>query len=262
MRDDMHKLLCLRPRYGHKDNFADRSDAQEQRSPPKLVYGEDEDGEYIESDAPKRGKMGRFWRGRGTKEFGEYFAPLRRWLESQINRPWDKVYADLRTVVNKDSAVRAHALVHLDGWMERHCIERDGKIYRAGRYGSVGVYELSPGDLYVHPRTGLFLKYKPKEVTSRRSRWSYKPRDANNDNRIKLNDCTYLCRIKGIWYSVTYEKKPAGPPYMDGEEWILGGVTRVWSSKLRFYELSEPTKYTKKQLSKKELRKHKLENGQ
>lgn len=271
----MHKLLCLRPRHNHKDGFSDRRDAQEQRKTPKLIHGVDEDGEYIESNAPKTGKMGRFWSGGGTKDFGEYFAPIRRWLEKQVNRPWDKVYADLRTVVNGDSAVRQHALVHLDGWMERHCIERDGKIYQGGGYGRyIGTWELPDGALYVHPRTGLFLRYKRK----------IKAPKAKDPTLLKVSNKVFLLQIEGIWYSIEYcrnvgrtdfgeyhpnYRRPGkyfGPKQIGLPVNIRLDVRRSYvikyDSKGKAYHDENPDQltYKKKQLSSKELRKYKLEN--
>jgi hypothetical protein len=51
-----------------------------------------------------------FW---GAKQFNENLAPLRRYLERQIGRPWDKIYSGIA------AHLRVHSTVHGPGISDR-----------------------------------------------------------------------------------------------------------------------------------------------
>lgn len=97
-------------------------------------------------------------------QFSENLPPLRRFLERQVGRPWDKVYSEIRAHVNADTAVQYHILQHLYDRLIVHVQEDD-----QGRLWSIG-WTWKPIRLdvptrwpllYVCPRTGL-LKRTPQ----------------------------------------------------------------------------------------------------
>jgi hypothetical protein len=49
----------------------------------------------------------------GYKMLNENLAPLRRFLERQIGRPWDKVYSEIAERLRVDSTVQQHVREHL-----------------------------------------------------------------------------------------------------------------------------------------------------
>lgn len=260
MRKDMHKLLCERPRLGHKNRDRDREiPARRYSQRLELVRGEDEDGEYVESNSPSSMKMGK---GRGgTKALNENLNPLYRWLEKQVNRPWDKVYSELRKRIDVRSAVQLHIMEHLWDYVERDVEIVDGVVCAKTDSWE---WRWRSSQLYVHPETGILCKIKFKS----------KSKGYKQDPRvIKVDDLAFLCQIKGIWYEVTYSYKPPKTP----------SINRVWVKNVGFKDteeivlkfeaqyryLSDTAKriyknwwipFTKVQLSSKELRKRGLQN--
>jgi len=49
----------------------------------------------------------------GGKVLNENLAPLRRYLERQVGRKWDKVYAEISAQLRPTSAVQQHVRDHL-----------------------------------------------------------------------------------------------------------------------------------------------------
>ena len=74
------------------------------------------------------------------KELTENLAPLRRYLERQVGRPWDKVYSEIARHLRIDSAVQQHVRDHL------------------GDFVAFGAAERRFRRLYVDPRTGILKR--------------------------------------------------------------------------------------------------------
>lgn len=258
MRKDMHKLLCERPRNGHKDRDRDREiPARRYSQRLELVHGEDDDGKYVESNSPSSMKMGKGCGG--TKALNENLNPLYRWLDKQVNRPWDKVYSELRKRIDVRSAVQLHIMEHL--WDR---VERDVEIVDGEACAKMESWEgrWRSGQLYVNPETGILCKAKSES----------KFRGPRQDPRVtKLDDTTFLCQIKGIWYEVTYSYPPPKSPSMN----LIWGKNGRWKDtdeivlKFEAQYLSELAKrvykswwipFTKVQISSKGLRKRGLQN--
>jgi hypothetical protein len=87
--------------------------------------------------------------GKGFRDFDDKLNPVRRWLESQINRPWNNVKSDIVETFDSRTTAGRHILDHIDGFVslpETRC-----------RY-----YYLSyrfPGELYVD--SNGFLRQEP-----------------------------------------------------------------------------------------------------
>jgi len=65
-------------------------------------------------DLPSHEGMRRAAALRGDrKELNENLAPLRRYLEGQVGRPWDKAYAEIAARLRIDSTVQQHVRDHL-----------------------------------------------------------------------------------------------------------------------------------------------------
>lgn len=139
MRPDMAKVIVERPRWGSR--------LRNGKSRLRLRAGELAGDLNVElrSDAVKL----------QDKALNENLAPLRRYLERQVGRPWDKVYSEIRAHLDARKATGLHILQHLEDYVDVNCVQ-EGDItltLRAGMFTRVR-------DLYVHPKTGLLRKAK------------------------------------------------------------------------------------------------------
>src|SRR5258708_27864728 len=87
MRSDMHKVIVERPRMlrGAPRNRKTALRLNISGSALAAADGDDYDS------GPRRASSARH-----DKHLNENLAPLRRYLESQVGRPWDKVYSEIR----------------------------------------------------------------------------------------------------------------------------------------------------------------------
>ena len=111
--------------------------------------------------------------------------------------------------------------------------------------------ELMDGDMYVHPRTGLLLRYKRKS----------QPR-APETTVVQIDGRTFYVKFDGLWFEIEYNypverlhfyyqfghpdrlASTATHPYWDGSKYVHVKIT-----------------YTKRQLPKKVLKEHDLKNA-
>jgi hypothetical protein len=137
MRSDMSKKLVERPRYpGRK---------RKGRARPL-------------DELPGREPMSM---GRGSKSFGENLAPLQRFLERRIGRPWDRVYGEIRARLAPSSTVHLHVLHHLGRMVEKRVVIIDGRPHHP--HGPGGPWPLRGtrwDSLYVCPETGRLERYR------------------------------------------------------------------------------------------------------
>lgn len=148
MRADMAKVLVERPRPGSR---AGSRPAKGYRR--RVARGlADPDG------LPAReGIQARYT---DRRPFNENLAPLRRFLRTNLGRPWAAVSAELHARIDPGNVVQKHVLTHLWEFVVRHVVLIDGRPCRGdgwrhgeplaadrGRFGAVG---------YVCPATGLF----------------------------------------------------------------------------------------------------------
>src|SRR6266571_1525597 len=100
MRPDMSKVIVKRPRWGSR--------LRNHKSALSLDPKRLDDESYV--DPPKPGKS-------GEKSLNENLAPLRRFLESNVGRPWSKVYAEIRKTLDGRKATGLHILQHLQDFV-------------------------------------------------------------------------------------------------------------------------------------------------
>lgn len=150
MRPDMAKVLVERPRRGGCRGAV-------------KGYRRDRQRIALEDQASREGIAARS-RG-GTKWLSDHLGPLRRFLRSNVGRPWDLVYSEICAHVRGGPAVREHFLRHVFEYVERHVVEIDGVLCHAGSWGygrPLGIWQRH--QLYVCPRSGLL-----RSVDRRRS---------------------------------------------------------------------------------------------
>ncbi|MCX5658786.1 MAG: hypothetical protein NTW19_03580 [Planctomycetota bacterium] len=172
MRDDMDKLIVERPRV-RSHLKAPNHTKKRQQMPPEHW--------------PTRESI-----RRTDKYLNENLAPLRRFLEGSVGRPWSKVHAELAEHIDRNNTVQAHIWQHIDQYVDRHplFVER-GHAYRVGhgghRWGSL---------LYVDPATGLLRRNK----FSNRAWWRL--RTAPGPRFKELGPDRYAGQIKGVWFEI------------------------------------------------------------
>jgi hypothetical protein len=175
MRWDMFKVIVERPRvlgWKHKRGRAE----QQARQDPEL--------------APLRASCAR-GRQRNHKHLNENLAPLRRYVMSQIGRPWDKVNAEICEHLRLASAVQLHVLQHLDDFVVKAVDVVDGRpLHRADHRPVVGSRWRAMA--WVCPRSGI-LRRSPGRVVA-----AAPPAG----DRVDLADGDQLQRIGGVWYRV------------------------------------------------------------
>lgn len=162
-------------------------------------------------DLPQRESMrGHLARDHGALAKGSVscWSPLRRWLDKQVGRPWNRVYSELcATFASRHP--RKHDVLHRVNWW---VAQRDVTLAADG-----SVTELLPGcgrypvdGLYVHPVSGLLQRADgPSEAARRRQN-----REAETAQRLArrrdLGPTRQLHKVDGQWYVV--ELAPVRPP--------------------------------------------------
>lgn len=150
MRPDMQHLLVERGHSGRSWSF---KRPKGWRTRCRFRTEEDDQGES-------------FLAPRYRPSFSENLRPLRRYLDTQVGRPWDKVYAEIRSHVDADNAVQFHILQHLyDKLAVRMHRDGDGVLWYHARWGGLDRIDGRWGpDLYVCPDTGLIRHVKRRRV--------------------------------------------------------------------------------------------------
>ena len=176
MRPDMSKVIVERPRRGSRL----RSAKFGVRLSPQL--------EPDEADPlPPR-------RPRENKSLNENLAPLERYLNKQVGRPWDKVYSEIRANLDGRKATQLHILQHLSGYVTTDCWTENGTLVgKGGFWGRAWPVE----GLYVDPKTRLLCS-APR---------AKRDRGAKTVTRVRVSDLAHDELIDGIWYRFEYRRR-------------------------------------------------------
>ncbi|HEV3258808.1 MAG TPA: hypothetical protein VG013_18195 [Gemmataceae bacterium] len=205
MRADMAKVIVERPRLGSRG-----------RGKPK---GYRRALQRLSDDGlPIREGIKRRCRG-GTKSLNEHLGPLRRFLDSQVGRPWDKVFSEICAHINRTSAVQDHVRDHVQDYVVTHVILIDGvPCTGAGGFGYGEPLHRWPRwhRWYVCPRTGILRRvHAPPRRRSTRAQPEAPPR------YVRLSK-TLQCRlIDGAWHLVTLKPLPLDPGQSANRDVVL-----------------------------------------
>jgi hypothetical protein len=175
----MAKILVERPRLGGGVRFP------RQRSP------EGRRGPRFEDWRSSQG-IRRPWLRDQQKLLNENLAPLRRYLRSNVGRPWNKVYSEVCQRINRDSAVQFHVWQHL---MMDVCTN---PYVVGGDVGRTWWFRF-----YVDPKSGLLCENKELP------RWRQKRSQVESKTSIPIDDSHEFRRIEGIWYELKLTPIPA-----------------------------------------------------
>lgn len=182
MRQDMDNVIVERPRAGSR------------RPSRKKGYRRFVERTPIENLPRCESMLGR-WRGR-EKMLNEHLGPMRRFLRSNIGRPWNKVHQELCEFVSFNNAVQAHVLSHVFDYVHQHVEIRGDAILAYHRFGLASA--LRPEEMYICPKTGLLKVVK----SSRRRR----PR-----RRVNRDQHTQFHWRDNAWWELRVRKRPAEP---------------------------------------------------
>jgi hypothetical protein len=179
MRADMSRVIVERPRRG----------------------GVDRRGRAVPFDnLPQREGMRRPYRiSGGGKELNENLAPLRRYLERQVGRPWDKVYAEIAACLRASSTVQQHVRDHLSDFIAIKPRRRHGWYFSYPSDGKEPFPRLWYQLLYVDEKDGILKRtdHLPEEKARLRARRDPSPRPLDH---VALTADRELRRIDGFWY--------------------------------------------------------------
>ena len=189
MRSDMAQVIVERPRFGSR-----------MHGKPK---GYRRRLQRLGEDLPKRESM-KYRVGMAEKMLNEHLGPLRRYLDSQVGRPWSDIHAEICAHLRRDSAVQDHVRDHVDGYVTVDVVEINGvpccgtSGWR-GRYGTP-LSELYGRYWYVCPRTGIL-----RRIPRRRPVKKAPPEPIRYIPMGKDLQCR---RIDGVWHVVTLRPLP------------------------------------------------------
>jgi hypothetical protein len=158
MRADMGKVLVERPRLGRWNGDSRPGKGYVKQIKQHFAAG---------NSPPSREGMKR--RHNRKKHFNEHLGPLRRFLDANVGRPWDKVYSEICKHVDRGNVVQKHILTHLFHYVVTNVVLIDDKPCRGDAYAkSYGEPLRASHDRslwYVCPKSGLLRKskYVPRE---------------------------------------------------------------------------------------------------
>jgi hypothetical protein len=205
MRDDMDKVIVERPRIGSRSKCPPKGEQRRLRR-------------YGEEGPPSKEGISKCWLGQ-RKFLNEHLGPLRRYLDQQVGRPWDKVFSEICQHINRGSAVQDHVRDHVDRYVFRHVLLIDGVPCdgSGGRgHGQPLVAQRWRNSWYVCPRTGLLHRVPPRP---RKQRPKPKP------PVVRVSETVQCHFVHGAWHLVTLAPRPPSfvtPEQMDVRDVLLG----------------------------------------
>lgn len=146
MRSDMAKVIVERPRVGSRSPSRKKGYRKYLQSMPV---------DELPHDEPMLGR----WKGRG-KWLNEHLGPMRRFLRSNIGRPWNNVHQDLCEHVSFDNAVQGHVLAHIYQYVHLH-VEVEDCATVFSKAGWRHPHQLKENTMYVCPQTGILKVVQP-----------------------------------------------------------------------------------------------------
>lgn len=192
MRSDMDKVIVERPRYGSRL-------PSKKKGYRKLIQTTP-----FENLPTKEPMLGR-WKGL-EKSLNEHLGPMRRFLRSNVGRPWNSIHRELCEHISFSNAVQAHVLQHIDQYVRQNVhVESPSRVFIVGGNPWFANHPLRIDEMYVCPRSGLL-----KVVV--------KSRQSNPRQRLATAQGVMYLMRDGLWWEVKVRKR---------EPW-LGHLWDVW----------------------------------
>lgn len=243
MRADMAKVIVERPRKKGRGWHKPKGYQRRLRR-----YGDD--------GPPAREGIKECWQG-GTKYLNEHLGPLRRYLDKQVGRPWDKVFSEICARIDRNSAVQDHVRDHVEDYVTTQVILIDGVPCNGEGGWNYGkpLHQFRYRPWYVCPRTGLLRRAK---MASRRRPRGPKP---ETPPRYIPVSASLQCRfLGGAWHLITL--KPLPTPYhhrercTDVDALLNMAVAQLTPVEARKHYGAEVYAVARRRLANKELRQY------
>lgn len=254
MRRDMPKVIVERPRWGSRMRLKNRARVDDDETLPTKVS--------VKRDAWMRG---------GEREFNENLKPLKRYLEAQVGRPWDKVWSEICKNLKPSNTVQQHVRDHIPGFVAIKTSLKNGEIWVLDRW-SRGPLKDSHVKLFVDPKSGLLRRNKHWVSWTARNRAKKVAEAKARDLRMRVVSAGKQLHLlgDGAWWEVTLAsvptgveevKTPQGTRRYSFEKPVVDSVVNAGLSGMQRAELygrNGVYAVAKRQLSKKEMRDLKL----
>ncbi|HKA00465.1 MAG TPA: hypothetical protein VKE70_28330 [Candidatus Solibacter sp.] len=183
----MQKLIVERPRWGSR--------MRNKKSGYKL--SDPEVASAVACAEEYDSGAGRASSARRDKSLNENLAPLRRYLQSQVGRPWTNVFSEIRANLDTRSAIGLHVMQHLYDFITVGTVMVDGVVH--GRL--CGAATPRPVDgLYVHPVTGIIRYLKPKP----RKPWWKMEDEGQQPDFVRIGMMSAYEKLDGLWFLMEY----------------------------------------------------------
>ena len=195
MRKDMSKVIVERPRAG-------RSWVRKSGRTSAVV---DDDGEPLRTakGAAREGAR----KTRKTKSLNENLNPLKRYLATNVGRPWNKVYAEISEHLKPTSTVQQHVRDHLADFVAAKTRSEKGVLMANTRWGRLMPLSDCHHLYYVHPRTGLLRKNAGRVTFAEARRRAEAAHAAERAKRMRVIDAkTQLHLFDGAWWEAKLAK--------------------------------------------------------
>lgn len=159
---------------------------------------------YGDDGPPAREGIRACWQGR-TKYLNEHLGPLRRYLDKQVGRPWDKVFSEICAHIDRNSAVQDHVRDHVADYVVVNVLLIDGVPCNGegGWHYGRPLHQMRYRPWYVCPRSGLLRRVK---VTSREQ---HGPPTKKLPPYFPVGPSLQCRYIDGAWHLVTLKPLPA-----------------------------------------------------
>ncbi len=224
MREDMDKVIVERPRMGSR------------RPSRKKGYRKYVERTRVE-DLPRREPMLGRWKGR-ERFLNEHLGPMRRFLRSNIGRPWNKVHQELCEHVSFDNAVQAHVLSHVFDYVHRHVTIVEHRVIARRQWGYST--ELRAREMYVCPATGLLRVVAPAKRRRTPKKW------------VRGTRLHCLWR-NNVWWEVRLQVVPDNPEGL-WDVWLERDVCKISASEIITTYGSKLFAISKRPLNRKETK--------
>jgi hypothetical protein len=242
VREDMYKVIVERPRVGGSHSGSVRHLRNQ-------------------LDGPTHLGMRAYYFDR--RSLNENLSPLRRYLHAQVGRPWNKVFAEICARIDRRNTVQRHIHQHIAHFIAIHVEVQHGRLFDRStdgfRTGGSRVYQ----DLYVDPRTGLVRINPDARYPKRRRAERRRQEEAQIAARRRvIDDNTLLLKLADAWFEVKIARLPADVADSRHDVVLHRPITRKGpgngNERLRLYGSAAHYAVAKRQLSRRELKKHGL----
>lgn len=127
----------------------------------------------------------------------DVLGPLQRFLYSNVGRPWDKVFTELRQGLDVRKVTGRHIFNHLESMVETNCWigeDRGTYTFRWGREHEVEGF-------YANPKTGLLCFTERPSCRQRKKARLLK----EEIGEVRIDESHSFKLIEKQWYLVNYE---------------------------------------------------------